>query len=225
MDDRKQETAAPTSNGPIVVSVDAHTLLRHIERLLPLVLDIEPSDTVNTLTSKEGVAHAARFCIDAQVPVLYIIKEREEQAGKDEGMTENVGQRTRPSKVISAIGETFNLKSRISVHLELSYNATQSASLAIIKRFPTVEAVRPLQQQLQLINLPDPGETGNPYEALHSYIHHAVAPFFDAYAATKLSSSTSVDRLGRDEKDSKTGSLAWRLLCTSVRIVVLIDFP
>ena len=59
-------------------------------------------------------------------------------------------------------------------------------SLAIIKRAATLDPSRSLQSQLQFINLPgapnasEPGQT-SAYEFLHSYIHLAVSPYFNAY--------------------------------------------
>ncbi len=69
---------------------------------------------------------------------------------------------------------------------------------------------RTIQSQLQLINLPGPAssESGsasvNPYEALHSYIHLAVAPYFDAYVSQKGTGAEG-SVAGKKHDDSKLG--------------------
>ncbi|KAJ3176317.1 hypothetical protein HDU87_005359 [Geranomyces variabilis] len=165
-------------------SVEPAAFLQHVERLLPLILDSDPAETTVLLSSPEALERAGRFCADPQVSVLYVVKERAHTTDKTEDDTQRAFA--------------------ITVRLEVTYNSSLTASLAVIKRFPTVEAARPLPQQLQVINLPGPGEGGNPYEALHSYIHNAVSPFFDAFAAAKTVSS-STDRSNRDDKEAKTG--------------------
>ncbi|KAJ3021261.1 hypothetical protein HKX48_008890 [Thoreauomyces humboldtii] len=180
MEELKEETTPPSG------VVDAGVLLRHLEQLLPLILDSDPRDTNILGQSPDAVERATRFCSDAQIQVLYIVRERTEATEKGEG-------------------EDGQTPYTISVRLEVTYNLRLVASLAVIKRFPVIESSRPLQQQLQIINLPGPGEGGNPYEALHSYIHNAVSPFFDAFAAAKGGNSSSNDRSARDEKDGKTG--------------------
>ena len=52
-----------------------------------------------------------------------------------------------------------------------------SYSVVVIKRGPVVEADKSFTSQLRLMNFSD----GSPYETLHSYVTHAVAPFFKSY--------------------------------------------
>ena len=92
-----------------------------------------------------------------------------------------------------------------TIQIEISYSENHVASLALIKRFPTIEVGRPLQLQLQLLNLPGPGDGGNAYEALHAYVHNAIAPFFDAYVSAKAGGLVGVNNTGREDKDSKAG--------------------
>lgn len=74
-----------------------------------------------------------------------------------------------------------------------------------------MDGSRAIQTQIQLINLPGPassdsGSTGiSPYEALHSYIHLAVAPYFDAYAREKGANEGLVSIGGKKHDDSKIG--------------------
>jgi dynein heavy chain 1 len=56
-----------------------------------------------------------------------------------------------------------------------------------------------------LINLPGNLDGGNAYETLHSYLHNAISPFFDAYVSVK--SSQTFGSGPRDDKDGKTGAV------------------
>lgn len=98
-----------------------------------------------------------------------------------------------------------------SVSHELTYHANHVGSIALIKRGPTIDTSRPLQTQVQFINLPGPAanESGlglaSPYEALHSYIHYAVSPYFNAYVSTKSGSDGGISSKRPDDKDGKMG--------------------
>ncbi|GBC42059.2 dynein heavy chain [Rhizophagus irregularis DAOM 181602=DAOM 197198] len=94
---------------------------------------------------------------------------------------------------------------------EITYNSNNVASVAFIKYVPTLDGSRAIQTQIQLINLPGPassdsGSTGiSPYEALHSYIHLAVAPYFDAYARARERDANEglINIGGKKHDDSK----------------------
>jgi len=98
-----------------------------------------------------------------------------------------------------------------SVSHELTYHASHVGSIALIKRGPTIDTSRPLQTQVQFINLPGPAANdaglglASPYEALHSYIHYAVSPYFNAYVSTKGGSDTGASNKRPDDKDGKMG--------------------
>lgn len=89
------------------------------------------------------------------------------------------------------------------------YTPRHVSSIALIKRVPTLDAEVPLPQQLHILSLFGPasdpsqqqqanGSSGeaegssaaatvreSPYEALHSVVHNVMAPWFDAYVASK----------------------------------------
>ena len=85
------------------------------------------------------------------------------------------------------------------------------ASLILIKPPVPIDPTRPLTSQIFITNLPGPasltatvGEQGaalSPWEVLHSQVHHALVPYFDAN--TKSQESTNGIK-GRDV-DAKTG--------------------
>lgn len=81
-----------------------------------------------------------------------------------------------------------------------------------MKRSPTLDLLRPLGPQLQCMPLPGApiaGELGavSPYEALHSYIHLAVSPYFNAYVSSKGGSQQEMT--GKKNEDNKMGELEW----------------
>ena len=86
------------------------------------------------------------------------------------------------------------------------------ASVAIIKRPQPIDPAIPISSQIQVINLPGlaslgtasggAGTTVSPFEILHSVVHLAVAPYFDAY--TKTQQSVNSNR-GKADVDAKTG--------------------
>lgn len=115
---------------------------------------------------------------------------------------------------------------RFQLSGEVSYAGNHVATLACIKRVPTIDTLRPLDAQLLVLNLFGPASaegavapasapqgqdanlTSNPYATLHSLVHLAVAPYFDAYVNSKTSNKRAVDAApGKTSKDSeaKTG--------------------
>ncbi|CAG8466762.1 5969_t:CDS:10, partial [Racocetra fulgida] len=132
-------------------------LKEYLNKLLPLVLGAEEKDLEDSLwSSPENLEKLNRFANDSQVNALYITKSKEDK--KEE---------------------------------EIIYHLNNVASVAIIKHSSNLDPNRPVQSQIQFLNLPGPSssESGStnvsPYEALHSCIHHAVAPYFDAYVNAK----------------------------------------
>lgn len=97
-----------------------------------------------------------------------------------------------------------------TVSHEITYLPTHVGSLAVIKRSATLDQSRPLQNQLQLINLPgapnasEPGQTGA-YEFLHSYIHLAVSPYFDAYVNARYGKAANETSSKSKNEENKMG--------------------
>ena len=85
------------------------------------------------------------------------------------------------------------------------------ASVALIKRPQPIDRRAPLTSQIQVINLPglssldeeNPRQntSASPFEVLHSVIHLALAPYFNAYTQ----SQGQLGSKGRSEADNKTG--------------------
>ena len=94
---------------------------------------------------------------------------------------------------------------KYSLSQEISYGPNYVASIALIKEVPSLDPARPLGNQIQITNLPGPAATESgtagvsPYEALHSYIHHAVAPYFNAYVSAKGGNAETGIRTKQDD--------------------------
>ena len=86
------------------------------------------------------------------------------------------------------------------------------ASVAFIKRPYPLDINIPLQSQIQIINLPGSMALNNatqgsvsPFEILHSVVHLALGPYFDAY--TKSQETQGSVRSSRfTDAEAKTGT-------------------
>lgn len=84
--------------------------------------------------------------------------------------------------------------------------------MALLKRPQPIDSRSPLFSQIQVINLPglgasndtnpNQGASASPFEALHSIVHLALAPYFNAYTQGQKSSSGNK---GRHESDARAG--------------------
>jgi len=63
--------------------------------------------------------------------------------------------------------------------LARAQNTSNSTTLVLIKRGPTLDPITPLATQLHLLNLFGSDET--PYESLHAAVSNGVKPRFDAF--------------------------------------------
>ena len=88
--------------------------------------------------------------------------------------------------------------------------------MALIKRPQPIDPRIPLPTQIQVINLPgiatleesnaSQGNPASPYEILHSMVHLAVAPYFDAYTRGQKSLAGSNERSDTDVKTGVPGT-------------------
>ena len=113
------------------------------------------------------------------------------------------------------------------VTTEMLYSPSYVSTLALIKRVPVIDTTRPLDDQLHVLNLFGPASNdlgqingdaptassassgASPYEAVHSLVHLAVAPYFDAYVNSKASKKSNKDAAAATNKskdaDAKMG--------------------
>ncbi|OZJ04271.1 hypothetical protein BZG36_02479 [Bifiguratus adelaidae] len=182
---------SPSPTPDLLGSFDPRKLELYLRDLLPLVFGASLEDLAATLFTEDTTETCKRFANDASAPVLYVIKEA---FTLDDGAADDANAAT----------EAYSY----SVSQELSFTPQHVGSLVLIKRSPTLDPSRPLQYQLQFINLPglagaNEGGVSSPYEALHSYIHLAVSPYFEAYIGSKAIKNVDVQK-GKTE-DNKMG--------------------
>ncbi|KAJ8610930.1 hypothetical protein MRB53_038234 [Persea americana] len=86
-----------------------------------------------------------------------------------------------------------------SIGSQLSSQSRTVASVALLKRPRPVDYARPLTEQIQIVNLPgldesaagDAGEdTRSPFELIHSVIHSALTPFFEAHTSSNADAAS-----------------------------------
>jgi dynein heavy chain 1 len=163
---------APLNNGDgtesLALAPDA--LADHVTLLLLAAMGTTSTEAAFLRTSMAR-SRLERLANDASCTVLFV--------KKDEELTESV----------SVLGDNSQLTSDDQVYrysLDINYQHTQStvASLALIKLVPQLDAQIPIERQLQFLNLPGTGTDNAPggYEALHSIIKLALAPYFDSIA-------------------------------------------
>jgi dynein heavy chain 1, cytosolic len=95
---------------------------------------------------------------------------------------------------------------------ELASSSTTVASLVLLKSPQPIDPARPLTSQIFMTNLPGPaslsanvadqGTSVSPWEVLHSQVHHALVPYFDANTRSQQTVNGS---RGRTDVDAKTG--------------------
>ena len=76
----------------------------------------------------------------------------------------------------------------------LAYAPSNSTTLALIKRGPTLDPITPLAAQLHLLNLF--GSDDTPYESLHAVVSNGVKPWFDAFVGARGQSKDGDNKMG-----------------------------
>ncbi|CAG8690296.1 16619_t:CDS:2, partial [Cetraspora pellucida] len=179
--------AQNTSNTP---AFEPTILKEYLNKLLPLFLGAEEKDLEDSLWSiQENLEKLNRFANDSRISALYITKSKEDKKEENDPL------------VVSYV---------YTISQEIIYRLNNVAFVAIIKHLSNLDPNRPVQSQVQFINLPGPAssESGSanvsPYETLHSCIHHVVAPYFDAYVNAKGGSTEGVAS-NKKHDDNKMG--------------------
>ncbi|KAF7869712.1 hypothetical protein EAF04_004496 [Stromatinia cepivora] len=155
---------------------------RHeLEHTGSLLSEARYSDTAQRCT---------RFASESQIAVIYVQKDVVSQR---EGESPNDS---------SSILYNYSLAS------DISSSPSTTASVAFMKGPQPIDSSIPISSQIQLINLPgaaSPNDTTNGLAGatiLHSFVHLALAPYFDAYTKTQQAGSGG---RGRPELEAKTG--------------------
>ncbi|KAH6718072.1 cytoplasmic dynein-like protein 1 heavy chain 1 [Leptodontidium sp. MPI-SDFR-AT-0119] len=193
--------ASPKPNGTDTFTIDPSIIVDYLASVLEITLGATRKELENSgsLLSPESriptLQRCSRFASENQV-ALYVSKEVAAAGGID-----------------GIIDESNTVTYNYTVTTDISFSPTTTASIALLKRPYPIDPTIPITSQVQIINLPgaaSPTSTTNgqggaavsPYEILHSVVHLALAPYFDAY--TKNQHSANGVR-GRSDAEAKTG--------------------
>jgi len=198
---------------------DPQLLIDHINNVLVLILSATQAqiDSSPLFSTSASIDRLTRFATDSNCRVIYLYKNREQTTLNSSNNSNSIN----PSN--SGNNDQDNAFSFVySLKFEMDYNSNIHTTLVLIKRVPTIDCSRPLDNQLHFLNLFGPasnqiglassnqdgaGENSkeiiksshitssqsNPYEELHNLVHLAVAPFFDAYVNSKIKSKNIND--------------------------------
>ncbi|OTB20055.1 hypothetical protein K445DRAFT_313860 [Daldinia sp. EC12] len=169
-----------------------------------------PGNLLSKSNYDDTVQRCTRFATDAQV-ALYIQKDVKPSDDIPDGSTDNV-----------PVTYTYTITS------EISSSPTTVAYLALLKRPQALDSSLPLSSQIQIQTLPgtaslanlvsEQGPTASPFEILHSILHNALAPYFDAN--TKTSQAANGAR-NRADVDAKTGIPVTKKRMTELELSLL----
>ncbi|KAL8837946.1 MAG: hypothetical protein Q9170_002318 [Blastenia crenularia] len=210
------ELVTPGANGhppspvaPTTISPDV--VVHHLTDLLEITLgasseDLESNDSLFSPPRRQDTLHrCARFASESQV-ALYVQKDiiDVEIRGTHNLDAEATSPPERPSLF------TYTLSS------EISFSPSTVTTVALLKRPESIDPQVPLATQIQVINLPGLASSSSSsksqhtpasaFEVLHSVIHLALAPYFNAYTKTQDSLGTLKGRADADPKGGVPGT-------------------
>ncbi|KAI1416726.1 cytoplasmic dynein heavy chain [Hypoxylon sp. FL1857] len=207
----------PSTNGlspPSFITIDPAVVVDYLASVITIALGAtrEELERSENLLSKANYAdtlqRCSRFATDSQV-ALYVQKD------------------IKPSNDISD-GSADNVSYTYTITSEISSSPTTIAYLALLKRPQAIDPSLPLTSQIQLQTLPgtaslanlvsEQGPTASPFEILHSILHNALAPYFDAN--TKVSQTANGAR-NRADVDAKTGIPVTKKRMTELELSLL----
>ncbi|EWC45394.1 cytoplasmic dynein heavy chain [Drechslerella stenobrocha 248] len=173
--DRRSPSPGPSSSSPSTSTTNPVNMLEHLVQVIDVTLGASKREleATGSLLSRshysDTLLRCSRFSSEGPT-VLYICKDLVE---------------TPADPASEAIDGSATPQYRYSVASELSTSPLTVTTVALIKRPAALEATIPLAAQLQILNLPG----NSPYEILHSVMHHALVPYFDAYVKANQSQS------------------------------------
>ncbi|KAH9964086.1 dynein heavy chain, N-terminal region 1-domain-containing protein [Lactifluus volemus] len=165
-------------------SFDPGIFRTYLLSLLPPVLGASPEE-IDSIFDGDFDERVARFAGEG-IGVIYIVKRRDE--------------------VEDDMPPTFSFV--ITPHL--TYTPSNSTTLALIKRGPTLDPITPLATQLHLLNLFGSDET--PYESLHAVVSSGVKPWFDAFVGARGQGKDGDNKMGIPMTKKKFAELELSLL-------------
>lgn len=208
-------------HAPATATIDPELVIGHLVDLLEITLGASEQDlkSKGSLLSEarrdDTVQRCTRFASESQV-ALYVQKT---VAATDLTNGSANGQpATGTSSSSTYTARSIDISTDRSSHYvyslstEISFSPSTVASVALLKRPQPIDPRASLPAQIQVINLPGiatlsnstaaQGNPASPYEVLHSIVHLALAPYFNAVTQGQRSLAGSNDR---SDAEGKTG--------------------
>ncbi|KAA8570854.1 hypothetical protein EYC84_000245 [Monilinia fructicola] len=198
-------SASPSGNGANGVGTSAFqsTEPKIIVEFLASVLEITLGATrhdlehAGSLLSKarysDTTQRCTRFASESQEAVIYVQKDLVVQEHDD------------------APDEPGSISYNYNLATDISSSPSTTASVAFMKGPQPIDPSIPISSQIQLINLPGAASANDTTNGqagvsiLHSFVHLALAPYFDAYTKTQQAGTGT---RGRTEIEARTGVFA-----------------
>ena len=223
------EVVSPGANGqaPSTTSpgIDPNLVVDHLVDLLGVTLgastiDLEsPGSLLSTSKRYDTIQRCTRFASEAQV-ALYVqkdIKSSEQKNGNNGSHGPSGKLRVGPFAAYPLIHRSDSLDHFVYfLTTEFSFSSATVASVAILKRAQPIDPKLPITSQIQIINLPGlaalsnadtgHGASASPLEVLHSIVHLALAPYFDAFTRTQDIHSGAKSLLDGESKSGVSGT-------------------
>jgi dynein heavy chain 1 len=166
-------------------SFDPSIFRDYLLSLLPPVLGTTPEE-IESIFDGEFDERVARFASEG-TGVIYIVKRKDDVEGT---LISPLCARLKSRILIDDMPPTFSYI--LTTHL--AYAPSNSTTLALIKRGPTLDPITPLATQLHLLNLFGSDET--PYESLHAVVSNGVKPWFDAFVGARGQGKDGDNKMG-----------------------------
>jgi dynein cytoplasmic 1 heavy chain len=192
----------PDETAAIVASFDPNLLVSFLTDLAEVTLNASRDDLqVSLLSSPDTLQRCSKFAADTNLSALYIRKELGEASAQN-GTPLFVSWRGAYLSGVARAPFVYYLSSEISV------GPATHGVVAIMKRPLPLDSSVPLQNQLQIINLPGGlsrtgQDTVSPYETLHTLVHFGVSAYFEVCTRGE---NEQIVRRGKGIDDAKTGA-------------------
>ncbi|KAI9173154.1 dynein heavy chain [Blastocladiella emersonii ATCC 22665] len=202
MDDPDTPTTQAASAAASAPQFDPALVVSHLHGVGASLFEATPSEIALALSGvPDAFEKCRKFANEAGVPTLVVVKERVPQEN-DAVVVDDPDQ---PAPEVT----------KFDLRLDVHYSANLVSSIVFIKRAPVLDPAKPMSSQVTFIHLPGPAAgfaSGGPvdaaaptmfYELIHSYVHHAVAPYFNAF----VNSQAATDADAKDAANAANGSV------------------
>ena len=205
-------------------AIDPDLIVRHLVDLLEITLgasteDLEGRDSLlSEAKRRDTVQRCTRFASESQVALYiqkYIGATITSNGTADDHVSLGVFSRQEQPMFSADSALEHPAHYVYSISTEISFSSTTVASVALIKRPHPIDPRIPLSSQIHVINLPGiaalsdgttQGGPVSPYEVLHSIIHLALSPYFNAYTQGQKSLAGSNERSDGDVRTGVPGT-------------------